>query len=72
VRTHRWSGVALDGLPHLQRWLDQIRSRPAVQKGILSPPSSVDIDDKEESARQFSEAALRMVETGQGRPHEQP
>jgi GST-like protein len=72
VRTHRWSGVAVDGLPHLQRWLEQIRRRPAVQKGILSPPSNVDRQDKEESARQFSEAALKMVETGQAQRHEHP
>jgi GST-like protein len=65
VRTHRWSGVAVDDFPHLQRWLDQIRSRPAVQRGILSPPSSIDSRDKDDSARKFSEAALKMVETGQ-------
>jgi translation elongation factor EF-G len=34
VRTHRWSGVDVDDLPHLQRWLAAIRARPAVQKGI--------------------------------------
>jgi len=65
VRTHRWSGVAIDEFPHLQRWLDQIRSRPAVQRGILRPASSVDSRDKDKSARKFSEAALKMVETGQ-------
>ena len=30
VRTHRWSGVEVDDLPHLKRWLDAIRQRPAV------------------------------------------
>ena len=39
VRTHRWSGVSIDDLPHLQRWVEAIRARPAVQKGILMPPS---------------------------------
>jgi len=37
VRTHRWSGVSLDGLEHLQRWLDSIASRPAAQRGIKVP-----------------------------------
>lgn len=43
VHTHEWSGVSLDGLPNLKRWVDQIASRPAVQKGIAIPePIKVD------------------------------
>ena len=43
VHTHEWSGVSLDGLPNLQRWVDQIALRPAVQKGIVVPePINVD------------------------------
>jgi glutathione S-transferase/GST-like protein len=68
VRTHNWSGVAIDDLPHLARWRDQIRARPAVQRGIEMPPSSFDRDgDTEEQARAFSEKARSMVETGQSR-----
>ncbi|MDE2464010.1 MAG: glutathione S-transferase N-terminal domain-containing protein [Alphaproteobacteria bacterium] len=37
VRIHPWSGVSVEGLDHLQRWLDAIASRPAVQKGIKVP-----------------------------------
>lgn len=37
VRGHKWSGVALDGLSHLQRWTDEIGERPAVQRGITVP-----------------------------------
>ncbi len=68
VRTHRWSGVDVDDLPHLQRWLTAIRARPAVQKGIESPPSKVDLArDGEQKAKEFSEAARSMVEMGQSR-----
>ena len=38
VRTHNWSGVDVEGLPHLQRWLKQIAARPAVQRGVEIPP----------------------------------
>ncbi len=38
VRTHEWSGVSLEGLEHLQRWVDAIGARPAVQRGIAVPP----------------------------------
>jgi glutathione S-transferase/GST-like protein len=38
VHTHEWSGVPVEGLEHLQRWSDAIAARPAVQKGIVTPP----------------------------------
>ncbi|MBX3609475.1 MAG: glutathione S-transferase N-terminal domain-containing protein [Hydrogenophaga sp.] len=66
VRTHRWSGVEVDDLPHLKRWRDAIRARPAVQRGIEAPPSRVDLTrDGDAAAKRFSEEARRMVETGQ-------
>ena len=34
VRIHDWAGVAIDGLEHLQRWMDAIAVRPAVQRGL--------------------------------------
>ncbi|MBL8423268.1 MAG: glutathione S-transferase N-terminal domain-containing protein [Candidatus Accumulibacter phosphatis] len=67
VRTHRWSGVDIDDLPHLGRWRDQIRSRPAVQKGITAPPSAIDRDADDEQAQKFAAEARRMVEMGQSR-----
>ena len=37
VRTHAWSGVTIDGLDALARWLEAIASRPAVQRGLEVP-----------------------------------
>lgn len=66
VRTHRWSGVEVDDLPHLQRWLDAIRARPAVERGLQAPPSSLELRrDSPEKAKEFSEKARTMVEMGQ-------
>lgn len=65
VRTHRWSGVPVEEFPHLQRWLALIRGRPAVQQGILKPPSTIDSRDDEDKAQKFSEEARKMVEMGQ-------
>ncbi len=73
VRTHRWSGVEIDDLPHLKRWRDAIRARPAAQRGIEMPPSKVDLTrDGDEAAKRFSEEARRMVETGAGRRKDTP
>ncbi|WP_347904864.1 glutathione S-transferase N-terminal domain-containing protein [Pseudomonas purpurea] len=37
VRGHEWSGVSVDGLPALQRWMAAMAARPAVQRGLLVP-----------------------------------
>ena len=68
VRTHRWSGVEVDDLPHLRRWIDALRARPAVQRGIERPPSSMDSGaGDEDKARRFAEDARKMVEVGQSK-----
>ncbi|MEX1033178.1 MAG: glutathione S-transferase N-terminal domain-containing protein [Cellvibrionaceae bacterium] len=51
ARTYRWSGVEIDDLPHLKRWLFQIGDRPAVQKGNDLPPRNDDEKSRLESAR---------------------
>jgi len=38
VAGHEWSGVSIDGLPGLKRWLDLVGARPAVVKGRAVPP----------------------------------
>lgn len=42
VRIHDWSGVSVDGLPHLQRWMDALAARPAVQRGLQVPQREPD------------------------------
>jgi glutathione S-transferase/GST-like protein len=69
VRTHRWSGVEVDDLPHLKRWLAAIRARPAVLKGIEMPPSQAVLDKggDDADAKAFALSARSIVETGQSR-----
>ncbi|EOX4214658.1 glutathione S-transferase family protein [Vibrio cholerae] len=55
VRIHEWSGISIDGLTHLQRWMNEIAARPAVVKGLTVPPPSNVSDD--ERAKQI----LNMV-----------
>ncbi|HMW17114.1 MAG TPA: glutathione S-transferase N-terminal domain-containing protein [Accumulibacter sp.] len=64
VRTYRWSGLDIADFPHLQRWLEQIRNRPAVQRGIGIPPSPIDRESDEAQTRQFVEQARKMVVGG--------
>ena len=37
LAVHDWAGVSVDGLPALQRWMDAVAARPAVQKGLRVP-----------------------------------
>lgn len=39
VRSHEQSGLSLDRLPHLLRWLSAIETRPAVKRGVSVPAS---------------------------------
>jgi GSH-dependent disulfide-bond oxidoreductase len=68
VRTYKWSGVPVDDLPHLKRWLDSIRARPAVDKGLQMPPSSPALTNNiDDNAAKFAEGVRGMLETGQSR-----
>jgi GST-like protein len=42
VRGHEWSGVSVDGLTALQRWMATLEARPAVQRGLLVPERTDD------------------------------
>ncbi len=64
VRTHKWSGVSVDGLSHLQRWMEQMSARPACQRGVQVPaplPNLTDPDNAE-AAKAFAEAAAKLVQ----------
>ncbi len=48
IHGHEWSGVNLDGLPHLMRWVTSVGERPAVQRGRAVPPPG-DIGEKDKT-----------------------
>lgn len=58
VRIYDWSGVEIDGFPHLKAWLDRLDQRPAFQIGIKTPPSEYEQKAKEED---FIKGARNML-----------
>ena len=56
VRGYKWSGVSIDGLVHLRRWLDVVAARPAVERGKDIPVAT----DLDEMVRKADEAAARV------------
>ncbi|MCU1716949.1 glutathione S-transferase family protein [Pseudomonas sp. 5P_3.1_Bac2] len=51
VCRHDWAGVSVDGLTHLQRWMNELAERPAVQRGLLVPVRDVDSSTLVKSAQ---------------------
>ncbi|MDT8429685.1 MAG: glutathione binding-like protein [Pseudomonadales bacterium] len=45
VRTYEWSGVSIEGLPALQRWLEELAQRPACKSGTHKPERKRSPDD---------------------------
>jgi GST-like protein len=56
VRGYKWSGVGIEGLDHLSRWLETIAKRPGVDRGKDIPVPT----DLEEMVRKADEAAARI------------
>ncbi|MEM9174289.1 MAG: glutathione binding-like protein [Myxococcota bacterium] len=63
VKTYKWSGVSIEGLPNLQRWLKAIRPRPAVDRGLAVPVKVENLTRDEEAAKKFAENARKSLQT---------
>ncbi|MCP4003449.1 MAG: glutathione S-transferase family protein [bacterium] len=59
VRIHGWSGVDIADLPHLQRWLDAVSSRPAVERGVNVPKMPEQAEATEEKLKA---AGAKMIQ----------
>ncbi|MBS1269324.1 MAG: Disulfide-bond oxidoreductase YfcG [Gammaproteobacteria bacterium] len=59
VRTHEWSGVDIDEMEHLQRWLNDMYARPAVQRGLDVPVPQDEIKARNETER--AKEGIEMV-----------
>ena len=62
VRTYKWSGVSVDGLPNLRRWLDAIKERPACRRGVEVPVKLKSMIKDEKAAKQFAEIAQKTLQ----------
>ena len=62
VRLYAWSGVSLDGLQHLQRWIAAMEARPACQRGIAVPEPLVLPTDEEGVEKLSSEISRKILQ----------
>lgn len=60
VRLYFWSGVSLDGLDNLQRWLEVMEARPACQRGVAVPEPLV-LPTDEDGVEKISAEVSRKI-----------
>jgi len=60
VSIHGWAGVEVEGLANLQRWIEAVGKRPAVQKGRAVPAPPADLETRAEDVK---ESARKMLQT---------
>jgi glutathione S-transferase len=63
VRTYKWSGVSIEGLEHLQRWLQVMREQPGMTAGIEVPFSLGNLLENEKEAQDFANNAKKTLQT---------
>jgi GST-like protein len=56
VSIHEWAGVSVGGLDHLQRWLEAVGARPAVQRGRAVPKV-----DRPPDAEEMKKAGAKIL-----------
>jgi glutathione S-transferase len=61
VRTHKWSGINVDGLEHLERWKKAMYEQPGMVKGIEVPIKIESMLDDDKKVKEFAKNAEKMV-----------
>jgi GST-like protein len=61
VRIHEWAGVSIEGLGHLKRWMDDLATRPAVQRG-LAVPQRLELPKAENVAEKVAETGRSILQ----------
>ena len=62
VRTYKWSGVSVDGLDSLQRWIGRMNERPACQRGVAVPFKIPNLEGDEKGAEEFAKGAQTLLQ----------
>ena len=63
VRTYKWSGVSLDGLTNMRRWLDAMKERPACRRGVAVPVKIDSLLKDEKATKEFTDNARKQLQT---------
>ena len=63
IRIHKWSGVEIEDLHNLKRWMDEINLRPACIKGVQIPRAlELPDDENSEKIKEFEKNAKKILQ----------
>lgn len=64
VRTYRWSGVEIDSLDDLRRWMDVMKTMPGMSEGIAVPVSLESLlkEENKEAQEEFKAGARTLLQ----------
>jgi GST-like protein len=66
VRAHRWARVPIDGLANVEAWLERVRARPGVERGLAVGVPKDEVDQwsaaRKESYRQSGASIVTKVD----------
>ncbi|MDG1772561.1 MAG: glutathione S-transferase N-terminal domain-containing protein [Oceanicoccus sp.] len=62
VRTHKWSGISVEGLDHIQRWSQAMYQQPGMSKGLDVPFSLGNLLDDEKETEKFKSNAQNILQ----------
>ncbi|NKI16734.1 glutathione S-transferase [Spongiibacter sp. KMU-166] len=62
VRTYKWSGVSIEGLNNLERWLNVMGGQPGMEKGLEVPFKIENLLNDEKARREFTQNANKMLQ----------
>ncbi len=61
VRTYKWSGISIEGLNHLERWMKSMYDQPGMSAGLEVPIKIESLLDDDKKAKEFAKNAEKMV-----------
>jgi glutathione S-transferase len=61
VRTYKWSGISIEGLNHLERWMKSMYDQPGMSAGLEVPIKMESLLDDDKKAKEFAKNAEKMV-----------
>ena len=61
VRNYKWSGISIEGLDHLQRWMKAMYDQHGMSAGLSVPMKVESLLDDDKKAKEFAKNAEKMV-----------
>ena len=62
VRTYKWSGVNIDGLEGVKRWMQMMEDRPACKKGVAVPIDIMELMRNMKQSKDLTNTGSKIIQ----------